>query len=177
MMSKLRRAGSALSDGAITAQRNERNVPRSLCDKSTYPLHRIGSNKEVVSAIDSWKKRGWHVRDEGHTIIMGDGLFGHRGTEMVCENLKGTTLGPVAEFTNANGLNVVRNGKFWGITTASSARATATGSSSPRWWGTATAATSSGCGRGARRHGRWSIGGCWMWQMSARTDKEVESRS
>ena len=175
MMSKLRRAGSALSDGAITAQRNERNVPRSRCDKSTYPLHHIGRNKEVVSAIDWGNKRVWHARDEGHTIIMGDGLFGDRGSEMVGKDLEGTTLGAVAKFTNANRLNVVRNDKFLGGATASRARATSTRSTSPRWWGTATAATTSGCGRGTRRHGRWSIE--WLLDVAdVSANRQVESR-
>ncbi len=175
MMSKLRRAGSALSDGAITAQRNERYVRRSLYDKGTYPLHHIGSNKEVVSAIDSGNKRGWQVREEGHTIIMGDGLFGHLGSEMVGKDLEGATLGTVAEFTNADCLNVVRDGKIFGCTTASSATATGRRSSSPRWWGTATAAAS-GCGRGTRRHGRiQSVAvGCWVWQVSAQADEGRE---
>ena len=59
MMSKLRRAGSVLSDGAITAQRNERYVLQSPYDKGTYPLHHIISNKEVVSVIDLGNKRVW----------------------------------------------------------------------------------------------------------------------
>ena len=71
---------------------------------------------------------------------------------MVGEYLEGTTLATVLGFTNANCLNVIRNGEAWGTTAARTA--TATGSTSPRWWSTATATASTGCGRGTRRHGR-----------------------
>jgi hypothetical protein len=155
MISKLRRAGSAFSDGAITAEGDERDVPRSLYDKGTYPLYRIGSNKEGVSAIESGKKRMWQALEEGHTIIMGNGLFSYRSSEMVRRDREWTTFATVTGFTDADCLDVVGDVKR-GATTASSAP---TGSSSsPWWWGTATAAASSCCGRGSRRHGRRLMG-------------------
>ena len=93
---------------------------------------------------------------------------------MVGEHLEGTTLATVLGFTNANCLNVVGNDEAWGTTAARSA--TATGSTSPRWWSPATATASTGCGRGTRRHGR--LGCCWVWQVSTKGDKgnEVESK-
>jgi hypothetical protein len=88
----------------------------------------------------------------GRTIVMGYGLVGDLGSEVVSKYLEVATFAPNAGFADADCLDVVgdliRETTATGAARSTPTRSTSTSTSS-RWWCTATAA-----GRGSRRHGR-----------------------
>jgi len=153
MISKLRRAGSAFSDGAITAKRNETYERDRCMIRARTHCIRSAVIKRVFQRSVRARRRMWQALQEGRTIVMGDGLVCNRGSEMVSRDLEGTTFATVAGFPDANCLNVIGDVQRGGTTTASGASGTTpTGSTSSRWWSTAAAAATSGCRRGTRGH-------------------------